>query len=142
MTPDDVGILLTIAKLLGATTVIEIGHGRNLRYMKALTEAGLEVLGVEKDPSSVRSAETLGLTSITADAITEAERILRTHNPDLVYSVRPPYELASDIVKVYAPKVPVTLKPMTGEEGDLPTPDIVKGRWYLYLPRHRSASRT
>ncbi len=142
MTPNDVEPLLTITKLLDATTVIEIGHGRNLRYMKALTEAGFEVIGMEKDPSSVKAAETEDIPSITADAITDAHTILKTYDPDLVYSVRPPYELALDIVKIYAPKVPVALKPMTGEEGDLPNPDAVEGRWYLYLPRHRSASRT
>ncbi len=142
MTPDDVETLLRIVTALGARRIVEVGHGANLRYMKKLSDAGLEVIGVEKNPVHSEKAEREGLETITADAVSEAENIVRAFRPDLVYSVRPPYELALSLLETYATEVPLAIRPLSGEEPELPSPDVSKGRWFLYLPsRQRSASR-
>ncbi|WP_456454309.1 UPF0146 family protein [Methanopyrus sp.] len=124
--------LLKIVSWLRARRVVEVGHGRNLRYLKELMKLGIDAYGVEIDIQHVRRALNEGIPSVNADAIKESRWILRTLRPDLVYAVRPPVELAVRLTERYPT---VALKMMEEERYELPESLVRVGGWLLHCVR-------
>ncbi|MEO2241033.1 MAG: UPF0146 family protein [Euryarchaeota archaeon] len=122
--------LLRIVRELRARRVVEVGHGRNLRYLSFLRERGVDVVGVEVRVEHVRRALDRGLPSVNADAVGASGWVKRALRPDLVYAVRPPVELALDLLREYSP---VALRVRWEERGELPEPARRLGPWDLYV---------
>ncbi|WP_457620348.1 UPF0146 family protein [Methanopyrus sp.] len=121
--------LLMIARRLRARRVVEVGHGRNLRYLKGLLEGGIDAWGVEIDARHVRRALEEGVPSVNVDAVEESRWVRRVLRPDLIYAVRPPVELATELIKRY----PTVVLRMMGEERyELPKPSTRVGDWDLH----------
>jgi len=122
-------LLLRAVRELGASRVVEVGHGRNLRYLSFLREHGVDAVGVETRTEHVRRALARGLPSVNVDAVGESGWVRRVLRPDLVYSARPPVELALGLLREYSP---VLLRMREEERWELPEPTRRLGPWDLY----------
>ncbi|AAM02418.1 UPF0146 family protein [Methanopyrus kandleri] len=121
--------LLTIVRRLRARRVVEVGHGRNLRYLKGLLKAGIDAWGVEIDVQHVRRALEEEVPSVNVDAVEKSRWVRRVLRPDLVYAVRPPVELAVGLIERYPT---VALRMREEERHELPEPSIQIGDWDLH----------
>ncbi|WP_456481571.1 UPF0146 family protein [Methanopyrus sp.] len=131
--------LLTIVRLLRARRVVEVGHGRNLQYLKGLLKAGVDAWGVEVNVRHVRRALEEGVPSVNVDAVEKSRWVRRVLRPDLVYAVRPPVELATGMIERYPT---VALKMREEERHELPEPSVRVGSWDLYVVHTFEKKRT